>query len=112
MKNILIATLALALAAAIPALALAQTSGGPSALLPSTTPGTGGAGYDLTWYTIDNGGGTAVGGGSPNAYILNDTLGQPDASAWSGGGYTLVGGFWGGEAAQYRVYLPVVLKAS
>ena len=126
MKNILIATLALALAAAIPALALAQTSGGPSARLPSTalpstalpstalgtggTGGTGGAGYDLTWYTIDDGGGTAAGVGSPNPYILNGTVGQPDASTWSGGGYVLVGGFWGGEAAQYRVYLPLVMR--
>ena len=92
MKNILIATLALALAAAIPALVLAQT------------------GYDLSWYTIDNGGGTAVGSGSPNPYILNGTVGQPDASAWSGGGYVLVGGFWGGEAAQYPVYLPLLMR--
>ena len=120
MKNILIATLALALAAAIPALALAQTSGGPSALLPSTalpstTPGTGGAGYDLTWYTIDNGGGTAAGVGSPSPYILNGTVGQPDASAWSGGGYTLAGGFWGGAGSAggpswYTIYLPLMMR--
>ena len=102
MKNILIATLALALAAAIPALALAQTGGSPSALLET--------GYDLTWYTIDNGGGTTAGVGSPNPYILNGTVGQPDASAWSGGGYVLVGGFWGGEAARYHIYLPLVMR--
>ena len=99
MKNILIATLALALAAAIPALALAQTGGS----------------YDLTWYTIDNGGGTAVGSGSPNPYILNGTVGQPDAGAWSGGGYVLVGGFWGGAGLAgpplpYHIYLPLVMR--
>src|SRR5512136_1869901 len=102
MKNILIATLALALVATIPALALAQTGGGPST--------SSGAGYDLTWYTIDNGGGTAAGVGPPGPYSLNGTVGQPDASAWSGGGYTLVGGFWGGAGpagvpSWYYIYL-------
>ena len=115
MKNILIATLALALAVALPALALAQTGGGPSAWLPSTAFGTGEAGYDLTWYTIDNGGGTAAGVGLPDPYILNGTVGQPDASAWSGGGYILVGGFWGGAALAgvprwYYIYLPLVMR--
>jgi len=120
MKNIMIATLALALVAAIPALTRAQTGEGssawlPSTALPSTALGTGGAGYDLTWYTIDNGGGTAAGVGSPNPYILNGTVGQPDASAWSGGGYVLVGGFWGGAGLagpplQYHIYLPLVMR--
>ena len=99
MKKILIATLALALAAAIPALARAQSGGS----------------YDLMWYTIDNGGGTAVGVGSPNPYLLNGTVGQPDASAWSGGGYTLVGGLWGGAGSAgvpswYTVYLPLAMR--
>ncbi len=67
-----------------------------------------GNGYTLTWYTVDNGGGSNGNGG----YTLNGTVGQPDASAWSGGGYTLAGGFWGGEATQHRVYLPLVLRAS
>jgi hypothetical protein len=39
------------------------------------------------------------------------TVGQPDASAaMNGGGYTLAGGFWGGGASQYKVYLPLVIK--
>ena len=72
-----------------------------------------GSGYDLTWYTIDNGGGSNSNGG----YTLNGTIGQPDASAWSSGGYTFVGGFWGslGPApapTQYRIYLPVVLRGT
>ena len=68
-----------------------------------------GEGYDLTWSTIDAGGGVmnATGG----AYTLGGTAGQPDAgAAMSGGGFTLVGGFWGGGASQYQVYLPVVIR--
>jgi len=51
--------------------------------------------YDLSWWTVDGGGGTSRG----NGYTLNGTLGQPDAGTLtSGGGYTLAGGFWhGGE---------------
>ena len=65
-----------------------------------------GSGYDLTWSTIDNGGGESVGSG----YTLNGTIGQPDAGALSGGGYSLSGGFWSGGSSQYQVYLPVILK--
>ena len=75
-----------------PAFGLAQTGGG----------------YSLTWYTIDGGGGRVSGGG----YTLAGTAGQPDAgAALSGGGYSLVGGFWAGAgAAQYKIYLPLVLR--
>ncbi|MCX7681983.1 MAG: hypothetical protein N2508_08500 [Anaerolineae bacterium] len=68
-----------------------------------------GGGYDLTWNTVDSGGYTWSEGGG---YALGGTVGQPDAGvALTGGGYTLVGGFWGGAAeAQYRVYLPLVLR--
>ncbi len=68
-----------------------------------------GGGYDLTWSTIDGGGGASSGG----AYLLGGTIGQPDARAISGGNYTLVGGFWGGDlsgATSRYVYLPVVLR--
>ena len=65
-----------------------------------------GGGYDLTWSTIDSGGGASAAGG----YTLGGTAGQPDAGAMAGGGYTLAGGFWGGEATQYRIYLPMTLK--
>jgi hypothetical protein len=66
-----------------------------------------GGGYELTWSTSDGGGGASSGG----IYTLNGTIGQPDAgAALSGGGYTLVGGFWGGASIQSRIYLPVVLK--
>jgi hypothetical protein len=48
--------------------------------------------YELSWYTIDGGGGRSTSG----PYALTGTIGQPDA-AWSrGGGYELLGGFWPG----------------
>ena len=65
-----------------------------------------GGGYDLTWWTVDGGGGTLSGGG----YTLMGTVGQADAGpALAGGGYALEGGFWAG-AARYRVYLPLVVR--
>jgi hypothetical protein len=65
-----------------------------------------GGGYDLTWSTIDGGGGNSTGGG----YQLTGTLGQSDAGATlSGGGYSLSGGFWGGVAIESKVYLPLIL---
>ena len=45
--------------------------------------------YELTWSTIDGGGGTSSGG----PYELIATIGQPDAAAVSGGQYELLGGF-------------------
>lgn len=48
-------------------------------------------GYDLSWNTIDGGGGASSGG----AYELGGTIGQPDAGvAMTGGAYSVVGGFW------------------
>ena len=51
------------------------------------------ADYDISWYTIDGGGGVSSGG----AYIIRGTAGQPEAGAMSGGDYELLGGFWPGE---------------
>jgi len=48
--------------------------------------------YELSWSTIDGGGGTSSGG----PYELVGTIGQPDAGAMSGGSYELLGGFWPG----------------
>ena len=45
--------------------------------------------YELSWYTIDGGGGRSSGG----PYELLSTIGQPDAAAVSGGDYELLGGF-------------------
>jgi hypothetical protein len=47
--------------------------------------------YSIPWFTVDGGGGTATNA----AYSLTGTLGQPDAGFMSGGGFTLVSGFWG-----------------
>lgn len=64
--------------------------------------------YDLSWSTIDGGGGTSSGG----AYAVSGTIGQADASTLSGGDYSLAGGFWTSRrgGAVHRVYLPVVTK--
>ena len=74
-------------------------------LTSSALAGSGGD-YDLSWWTVDGGGGEFASGG----YSLSGTVGQPDAAFWSGGEYSLVGGFWGGAAAEYRVYLPLVVR--
>jgi hypothetical protein len=47
--------------------------------------------YSIDWYKVAGGGGTSTN----EQYALSGTVGQPDASgALSGGGYTVVGGFW------------------
>ena len=69
-----------------------------------------GGGYDLSWWTMDGGGGQVAAGG----YVLDGSIGQPDASApLAGGGYELTGGFWAGGGsgpAQSKVYMPIMLK--
>jgi hypothetical protein len=73
---------------------------GASAALAQT-----GGGYDLTWSTIDAGGGSSA----ANGYQLAGTLGQPDAgAALSGGVYSLSGGFWAGVPVGSKVYLPLL----
>jgi len=50
--------------------------------------------YEITWYTVDGGGATALTG---DTYVLGGTAGQPDASgSLTGGTYRLSGGFWQG----------------
>lgn len=48
--------------------------------------------YELSWSTIDGGGGRSNGG----QYELLSTIGQPDAAYSKGGNYELLGGFWPG----------------
>lgn len=68
-----------------------------------------GGGYDLTWSTIDGGGGPVNGG----TYTLDGTIGQADAGSLSGGSYALNGGYWFAATSMSLdqiVYLPLVLK--
>ena len=54
--------------------------------------------YDLSWFTIDSGGGACAGG----IFELSGTIGHADASSFStpmsGGVFELVGGFWTADA--------------
>ena len=60
------------------------------AALPSSAQS--GGDYELTWSTIDGGGGTSSGG----PYVLTGTMSQPEAGAMSGGEYEILAGFWPG----------------
>ncbi|MFM9997040.1 MAG: hypothetical protein ACKVU4_14715 [Phycisphaerales bacterium] len=51
-----------------------------------------GPNLDLSWSTIDGGGGVSTGGG----FSLHATIAQPDAGAMAGGAFELAGGFWAG----------------
>jgi len=67
--------------------------------------------YDLSWWTVDGGGGRSSAAGS---YTLDGTAGQPDPGpALGGGDYTVEGGFWGGRlsgVSMYDIYLPLVVR--
>ena len=66
--------------------------------------------YDLSWSTVDGGGGTFSTGG---IYSLGGTAGQPDAGLATGGVYTLGGGFWAGAAVaepENVLFLPLVVR--
>jgi hypothetical protein len=97
---LLLAVCCLLLAAV--SLALAQAEGDPT--------GSSQSGLDLSWWTVDGGGGTSSGDGGLR---LVGTAGQPDAGLLKGDGFTLRGGLWrGGEAVgtAYKVYLPIVVR--
>lgn len=64
------------------------------------------ADYEISWWTVDGGGGAFSTGGD---YELSGMVGQPDAGESSGGDYGLTGGFWAWWA-KYFVYLPLVLR--
>lgn len=68
------------------------------------------AGFDLSWHTVDSGGGTFSSGG---VYTLGGTIGQPDAGVMAGGVYELSGGFWIGGGVlppsdSYHIFLPLL----
>jgi hypothetical protein len=60
--------------------------------LTTTTRAQSGGQFDLSWSTVDGGGGTSVGG----QFSLTGTIGQPDAgvATLTGGQFSLTGGFW------------------
>ncbi|GAB4326267.1 MAG: hypothetical protein Kow0059_22650 [Candidatus Sumerlaeia bacterium] len=58
----------------------------------SAHTGPSGGAFEIVKSTIDGGGGTSTAAN----YSVAGTIGQPDAGVLTGGGYTLVGGFWGG----------------
>ena len=98
MKPLVLFTLAI--------LVLLVQSGQIGSDLPGLAHAQSGGGYDLTWSTIDGGGGESTGGG----FSLTGTAGQSDAGLLSGGGYTLNGGFWTSAAPSYKSFLPLVLR--
>ena len=62
----------------------------------ATATVTAGQSFDLSWHTIDGGGGYSAGGG----FELEGTIGQPDGGqAMTGGDFELTGGFWPGAGA-------------
>lgn len=50
----------------------------------------GGPVYEITWYTIDTGGGSSFGAN----YEVTGTIGQSDPATQTGVGYEMTGGFW------------------
>ena len=75
-------------------------------LLITTVQTFGSEGYDLSWWTVDGGGGVLS---IEDGYSLSGSIGQPDAAALANDDYVLSGGFWAG-GGMHRVYLPLVLS--
>jgi hypothetical protein len=65
-------------------------------ILPATTPHLLAQPFGVTWFTLDDGGGTSTGG----VFSVSGTIGQPDAGTMSGGSFTVVGGFWSVASVQ------------
>jgi len=59
-------------------------------LVASPTLAMTGGDYEISWSTIDGGGGRSTGGD----FALVGTIGQPDAGQMAGDNYNLSGGFW------------------
>ena len=62
----------------------------------------------ISWSVIGGGGGRL----ETSPYILDGTIGQPIVGQAASLPYELCAGFWCQVAAQYRVYLPLVLRNS
>ncbi len=66
------------------------------------------ANYRLDWFTPMTGGGGAP--ASSASYAVNLTVGQTAIGASSSANYGAGLGYWYGAVAQFRIFLPVVLK--
>jgi len=66
--------------------------------------------YDLSWWTVDDGGETYMEGGR---FRLGGTIAQPDAGDLAGGRFVLLGGWWDTPVAMgSRVsYLPIICRS-
>jgi hypothetical protein len=62
--------------------------------------------YNLDWWTADAGGGRLSAGN----FILEGTIGQPDAATVKNGSYVLEGGFLSGFESVHSIFLPMVGK--
>jgi len=60
--------------------------------------------FDLSWSTIDAGGGTSGGG----QFSVSGTYGQPDAGVLAGGDFVLQGGFWCGVSLVQTAGAPTL----
>ena len=64
--------------------------------------------YRLDWFTpLTSGGGGAA---SSTNYAINLTIGQAATSGSSSANYAVGLGYWYGAAAQYKIFLPIVLR--
>ena len=64
--------------------------------------------YRLDWFTPMTGGGGAP--ASSASYAVNFTVGQTAIGASSSANYGVGLGYWYSATAQFRIFLPVVLK--
>jgi hypothetical protein len=102
----LVVTLVLVACLALAAPALWQGFGRLSLAAQDVVLAQASASYDLSWHVIGGGGGRMAGA----HHTLQGTAGQPVIGPTAGGGHTLCSGFWCGVEAEYRVYLPLVLR--
>jgi hypothetical protein len=64
--------------------------------------------YRLDWFTpLTSGGGGAA---SSTNYAVNLTVGQTAIGPSSSTNYQVGLGYWYGAAAQYKIFLPIVLR--
>ncbi len=63
--------------------------------------------YDLTWFTVDGGGGVS----SSSTYILMGSIGQVDAGLSGYGEFSLSGGFLRQKTfSNHKIFLPAVIR--